>query len=93
MKILMFVTASIISTTVMAQPDSAKSCVTCHAVDRKLVGPSFKDISSKYQGKADYVAKKIKSGGKGVWGPIPMPAQPNLSDAQAKELADWILKQ
>jgi cytochrome c len=73
----------------------ANVCLACHAVDKKLVGPAFKDVAAKYAGRADaveYLTKKIKSGGAGVWGPIPMPAQAQLSDAQAKELAQWVLK-
>ena len=65
------------------------SCTACHAQDKKLVGPSFQDIARKHAGKVDYLAGKIKSGGSGVWGPIPMPAQ-SLSDAEAKTLASWL---
>ena len=70
-------------------------CLACHAVDRKLVGPSYKDVAAKYAGRKDaveYLTKKIKSGGSGVWGPMPMPAQPQLTDDQAKELAKWVLE-
>jgi len=72
----------------------ANICLACHAVDKKLVGPAFKDVAAKYADRKDaveYLTKKIKSGGAGVWGPIPMPAQAQLSDAQAKELAQWVL--
>ena len=65
------------------------SCTACHGVDKKILGPSFQDISKKHAGKADYLAGKIKSGGSGVWGPIPMPAQ-SLSEAEAKTLAEWL---
>lgn len=65
------------------------SCTACHALDKKLVGPSFQDIARKHAGKVEYLAGKIKSGGSGVWGPIPMPAQ-SLSDAEAKTLASWL---
>jgi cytochrome c len=65
------------------------SCTACHAIDKKLVGPSFQDIGKKHAGKVDYLAGKIKSGGSGVWGPIPMPAQ-SLSDADAKTIAAWL---
>ena len=65
------------------------SCTACHAMNSKLVGPSFQDIAKKHAGKADYLAGKIKSGGSGVWGPIPMPAQA-LSDADAKTIAVWL---
>jgi cytochrome c len=70
------------------------ACVACHAVDRKLVGPSYNDVIKKYTGQADAVAKlaaSIRAGGSGKWGPVPMPAQPNLSEADAKALAEWIM--
>ena len=84
-------TAAIADTKALA---TANNCLACHAVDRKLVGPAFKDIAAKYASRKDaveYLTGKIKSGGMGVWGPIPMPAQAQLSDAQAKELAQWVL--
>ncbi len=65
------------------------NCVACHGIDKKIVGPSFADIAKKHAGKADYLAAKIKSGGSGVWGPIPMPAQ-SLPDADAKAIATWL---
>lgn len=65
------------------------NCTVCHGLDKKIVGPSFMDIAKKHAGKADYLAGKIKSGGSGVWGPIPMPAQ-TLSDAEAKTIAGWL---
>jgi cytochrome c len=64
-------------------------CVACHAMDKKLVGPSFADVAKKHAGKAEYLATKIKSGGQGVWGAIPMPPQ-SLSDADAKAIAAWL---
>ncbi len=74
---------------------AAKSaCMACHAVDRKLVGPSYKDVAAKHKGQADAVAKvaaRIKSGGSGMYGPVPMPAQPNLKDDELKLLAEWVL--
>ena len=68
--------------------------LACHAVDRKLVGPSFKDVAAKHQGQAqalDAVAARIQSGGSGMYGPVPMPAQPQLKDNELKLLAGWIL--
>ena len=65
------------------------SCTACHAQSSKLVGPAFADIAKKHAGKADYIAAKIKSGGSGVWGAIPMPPQ-TLSDAEAKAIANWL---
>lgn len=68
------------------------ACMACHAVDKKVVGPSYQDVAKKYAGKsADELAKSIKAGGSGKWGPVPMPAQAALSDADAKTLAAWIL--
>lgn len=70
------------------------ACMACHAVDKKLVGPSYQDVVKKYAGQKDAaanLAKSIKAGGSGKWGPVPMPAQPNLSEADAKTLAAWIL--
>lgn len=68
------------------------SCTACHGMDQKLVGPGFKQIAAKYASRPDaetYLMSKIKNGGQGVWGPIPMPAQP-LSDAELKTLAAWL---
>lgn len=65
------------------------NCVACHAVDRRIVGPSFTEIAGKHAGKAEYIAAKIKSGGSGVWGAIPMPPQ-SLSDADARQIANWL---
>jgi len=70
------------------------NCYACHAEGAKKVGPSYKDVAAKYAGKGDavaYLAGKIKSGGKGVWGPIPMPPHPQVSDADAKALATYVL--
>lgn len=70
------------------------ACLACHAVDKKLVGPSYKDVAAKHKGEAgalEKVAARIKSGGSGIYGPVPMPAQPNLKDDELKLLAAWIL--
>jgi cytochrome c len=71
----------------------AKNCMTCHSVDTKLVGPAYKDIAAKYKGDAGAAAKlaaKVKAGGKGVWGEIPMPPN-NVSDDEAAKLVAWVL--
>ena len=71
-----------------------KSCLACHATDKKLVGPSYKDVADKYAGQKDATAKlaeKIQKGGVGVWGQIPMPANPQVSADEAKTLAAWVL--
>lgn len=72
----------------------AKNCMACHTLDRKLVGPSYKDVAAKYAGQAgaaDKLAAKIQKGGSGVWGPVPMPANAQVSEAEAKQLAAWVL--
>ena len=65
------------------------NCTACHAMAQKIVGPAFADIARRHAGKIDYLAGKIKAGGSGVWGPIPMPAQV-LSEAEARVIASWI---
>lgn len=84
--------------TAAASPElaKAKACTACHAASTKLVGPSFKDIAARYEKDAraaDTLASKIKAGSKGTWGPVPMPPNPQLSDADAGALARWILTQ
>jgi cytochrome c len=72
----------------------AKNCMACHATDKKLVGPAYKDVAAKYAGQKDAVdklAQKIIKGGSGVWGPVPMPPNANVSEAEAKTLAAWVL--
>lgn len=81
---------------VLADPALAasKNCMACHAVDKKLVGPAFNDVAKKYAGQAgaaDKLSAKIIKGGSGVWGAIPMPANPQVSEAEAKKLAAWVL--
>lgn len=74
-----------------------KSCMACHATDKKLVGPSYKEVAAKYAGQKDAVAQlaeRIQKGsvpGKGNWGAIPMPANPQVSADEAKQLATWVL--
>lgn len=68
---------------------SKNACTACHGLAQKIVGPSFVDIGKKYPGQIDYLAAKIKSGGVGLWGPIPMPAQA-LNEADAKAIAAWL---
>jgi cytochrome c len=83
-----------------AQADQAlaqsKNCMACHAVDKKLVGPSYKDIAKKYGGQKDAVAKlaeKVIKGGSGAWGAVPMPANPQVTQADAQKLVTWIMAQ
>jgi len=73
---------------------TSKNCMACHATDKKLVGPSYKDVAAKYAADktaVDKLATKIQKGGAGVWGPIPMPANTQVSDAEARKLAAWVL--
>lgn len=81
---------------VLANPDLAKArnCLTCHAVDRKLIGPGFKDVAARYASDpaaAERLTRKVQKGGGGVWGNAVMPPNPQLSEAEAKQLVGWIL--
>jgi cytochrome c len=83
---------------VFAQAELAKqkNCLACHAADKKLVGPSYKDVAAKYKGDKDAaakLAKKIREGGVGVWGQVPMPANPQVNEQEAMSLAKWVLSQ
>lgn len=73
---------------------TSKNCMACHAVDKKLVGPSYKDVAAKYAGDksaVDKLASKIMKGGSGVWGAVPMPANAQVNEAEAKKLAAWVM--
>ena len=75
---------------------TAKNCMACHAVDKKLVGPSYKDVAAKYAGQkdaAEKLASKVIKGGSGVWGPVPMPANAQVNAEESKKLVAWILTQ
>ena len=98
MKHIFFALVTAVSVAAPALADQAlatsKNCMACHAVDKKLVGPSYKDVAKKYTGQkdaADKLAAKIMKGGSGVWGAIPMPANPQVNEADAKKLAAWVL--
>ncbi len=85
-----------LSLPVFANPELAqkKNCMACHSVDKKVIGPSYQDVAAKYAGQADAVPKlttKVMKGGSGVWGAVPMPANPQVSEAEAKQLVQWIL--
>ncbi|TFW27532.1 c-type cytochrome [Massilia horti] len=72
----------------------AKNCMACHAINNKLVGPAYKDVAAKYAGQKDAEPKlvqKVMKGGSGVWGSVPMPANPQVSEAEAQTLVKWIL--
>ena len=71
-----------------------KACLSCHQTDKKLVGPAYKDVAAKYKARKDaeaYLAKKIKEGSTGVWGPIPMPPNGTVNDEEAKTLAKFVM--
>lgn len=75
---------------------TAKNCMACHTVDKKLVGPAYKEVAAKYAGQKDAAAKleaKVMKGGAGVWGPVPMPANTQVNAAEAKTLVAWVLSQ
>jgi len=81
-----------------AQAELAKqrNCLACHSVDKKIVGPAYKDVAAKYAGDASApakLAKKIREGGTGVWGKAVMPANPKVTEAEADSLVKWILSQ
>lgn len=81
-----------------ASLDLAKKhgCSACHALDKKVVGPSWKDVSAKYKNQGDAAVKlfeKVRTGGKGVWGNTPMPPQSKVSDADLNAILGWVLSQ
>ena len=74
----------------------AKNCTACHALDKKVIGPNFKEIAAKYASDKGAVARlvgKVRQGGSGTWGQIPMPANPQVSAAEAETLVKWIMSQ
>ena len=94
--LIVFASALIVAAPAMADEALAKSknCMGCHTVEKKVVGPSYKDVAKKHSNdasKADMLAAKIIKGGSGVYGAIPMPANPKVSEADAKKLATWVL--
>jgi len=96
-KIVLFAgLAAVIAMPAFANADLAqkKNCMACHAADKKLVGPAYKDVAAKYAGQKDAVTKlaeKIQKGGVGAWGQVPMPANPQVNAEEAKQLATWVL--
>ncbi len=80
----------------LASPELARKhlCMNCHAQDRKLIGPSYRDIAARYAGQKDAearMAEKIVRGGSGAWGAVPMPANPKVTADEARALAAWVL--
>ena len=101
MKALLFLglaASALASNAALANADlaKAKNCMACHAVDKKLVGPAYKDVAAKYAGQKDAedkLVQKVLKGGGGVWGPVPMPANTQVNEAEAHTLVKWILSQ
>lgn len=94
--VLAAIVAGVVTPAAFASADLAqkKNCLACHQTDKKLVGPSYKDVAAKYAKDKDAVAKlaeKIQKGGTGVWGQIPMPANPQVNADEAKTLATWVM--
>jgi cytochrome c len=96
MKYLFSLMLLVVSIPSLASADliKTKNCLTCHAVDRKLVGPSFNDIAGRYSEKdIPYIAGVIQRGGSSRWGPIPMPGNASITPEEANSLARWVLEQ
>ena len=93
MKILISTLIMAMSVPALASADLAqkKGCMACHAVDRKVLGPAFRDVAAKYAGRDSAIMERsIREGGSGRWGAVPMPAQPQVTAAEAQALARWI---
>lgn len=89
---------ALVSNAAMASADlaKAKNCMACHAVANKVVGPSYKDVAAKYAGQKDAedkLTQKVLKGGSGAWGAVPMPANAQVSEAEARTLVKWVLSQ
>ncbi|WP_374318430.1 c-type cytochrome [Aquabacterium sp.] len=99
-QLLILSSLAVAATTALAAPEDAMNkagCMACHAKDKKILGPAFKDVAAKYKGDKDAVTKlteKVRKGGSGVWGPIPMPANgpEKINDADLKAAVEWVLK-
>jgi len=96
MKSLSIVILALAAAPAFANPQLAqqKNCMACHAIDKKVVGPAYKDVAAKYAGQKDAVAKlveKLRHGGSGNWGAIPMPGNPALPEKDAQALVRWVL--
>lgn len=96
--ILTALSAALLTLSGAATADQAlaqkNACMSCHGVDKKIVGPAFNDVAKKYAGDKTAEARlmaKVKTGGKGAWGEIPMPPNPQVSDADSKKIIAWVL--
>jgi cytochrome c len=88
--------SALVSNAALANADlaKAKNCMACHSVSSKVVGPAFKDVAAKYAGQKDAEDKlthKVLKGGSGVWGAVPMPANTQVNEAEARTLVKWVL--
>jgi len=95
-RIVFAVVVGLVSCSAMANLDLAKqkNCMSCHSVDAKLVGPAYKDVAKRYAGQKDAedkLVQKVMKGGSGVWGPMAMPPNTQVSEAEARTLVKWIL--
>ncbi|OGB22214.1 MAG: cytochrome C' [Burkholderiales bacterium RIFCSPLOWO2_02_FULL_57_36] len=95
---VMLAATALLSSAAMANPDlaKAKNCIACHSVANKVVGPAYKDVAAKYAGQKDAedkLTQKVLKGGSGVWGAIPMPANGQVTEAEARTLVKWVLSQ
>ncbi len=101
MKALLFIglaASALASNAALASAElaSAKNCMACHAVDKKVLGPAYKDVAAKYAGQKDAedkLVQKVLKGGSGVWGQIAMPANTQVTEAEAHTLVKWVLSQ
>lgn len=100
MKKIIFIASAILAMGVSAQASAnatlakEKNCMACHSIDKKIVGPGYKEVALKYKGQKnaeDVLTKKVLAGGAGVWGPVPMPANSQVTEAEARTLVKWIL--
>lgn len=101
MKALLIAVAAAGSLLLVAQANANEAlaqksgCLVCHGIDKKVLGPAYKDVAAKYKGDKSAEAKlieKVKKGGSGTWGPMPMPANTQIKDADIKTIVQWILK-
>ncbi|SRR5450830_1643782 len=97
---LLFIASALLALGVSAQASAnadlakAKNCMACHSIDRKIVGPAYKDVALKYKGQKgaeDILIQKVLKGGSGSWGAVPMPANSQVTPAEARTLVKWIL--
>lgn len=97
MKRTLITLAMALSVAAPAMADEAmaksKNCMACHAIDKKLVGPAYKEVAKKYAGKGAEatLVQHVMKGSSGIWGPVPMPANAQVNEAEAKQLVGWIL--